>query len=150
VQSNDWPSQGQRGHSVRVRVNTSSSSSRPDQRRTSQGQHEHSVRVRDSTEPRGIRIPTLCLAYYCAMQTYGITDVYTHVFWILALVPAALYLGKMEKILQCSLHGRLGRPQSRSERQGEVKIIDHMGLVLRPICRPVRSQSPYRLKYHGS
>jgi hypothetical protein len=53
VQSNDWPSRGQREHSVRVHVTTSSSSSHPKQRQTSRGQREHSVCVRFHKHNRG-------------------------------------------------------------------------------------------------
>jgi hypothetical protein len=39
-------------------------------------------------------------------------------------------------------------PQSRSGRGGE-KLLIVPGLELRPLCRPARSQSLYRLRYPG-
>jgi hypothetical protein len=38
-------------------------------------------------------------------------------------------------------------PQSRSGRHGEVKILDTTGPEPRPLSRPARSQSLYRLRY---
>jgi hypothetical protein len=56
---------------------------------------------------------------------------------------AALPPGKES---QYPLDRRLGRPQSRSERH-EVKILLPPRLDLRPLGRPARSQSLYRLRY---
>jgi hypothetical protein len=44
------------------------------------------------------------------------------------------------------LYRRLGGPQSRSGRHGEVKILDPTETQ----TRPARSQSLYRLRYPGS
>jgi hypothetical protein len=49
---------------------------------------------------------------------------------------------------QYPLDRRLGGPQSRSGRRGEEKILTLQGLELRPLGRPSRSQSLYRLRYH--
>jgi hypothetical protein len=47
------------------------------------------------------------------------------------------------------LDKRLGGPQNRSGRYGEVKILDATDTrTLTPLGRPVRSQSLYRLSYH--
>jgi hypothetical protein len=43
----------------------------------------------------------------------------------------------------------LGGPQSRSGRRGE-NVCPIPGLELRPLGRPARSQSLYRLRYPGS
>jgi hypothetical protein len=42
-----------------------------------------------------------------------------------------------------------GGPQNRSVRRGEKNILDFTGLELRPLGRPARSQSLYRLNYPG-
>jgi hypothetical protein len=54
--------------------------------------------------------------------------------------PAALPQGKSPRY---PLYKRLGGPQSRSGRHGP-------GLEPRPLSRPARSQSLYRLRYPGS
>jgi hypothetical protein len=48
------------------------------------------------------------------------------------------------------LDRRLVGPQSQSGRRGEVKIPTPPRFELRPLGRPARSQSLYRLSYHGS
>jgi hypothetical protein len=48
------------------------------------------------------------------------------------------------------LYRRLGGPQSRSGRHGEVKILVPPGLELRLLRLPTRSQSLYRLSYPAS
>jgi hypothetical protein len=59
--------------------------------------------------------------------------------------PAALPLGKSPRY---PLGRRLGGPQSQSERRGEFLTLPR--LELRPLGRPARSQSLYRLRYPGS
>jgi hypothetical protein len=61
--------------------------------------------------------------------------------------PAALHPGKSPRY---PLDRRLGGPQGRSGRHGEEKILDPTGTQLRPLGRPARSQSLYRLRYLGS
>jgi hypothetical protein len=45
------------------------------------------------------------------------------------------------------LDRKLGGPQSRTGRFGEEKFLTLPGLELRPLGRPARSQSLYRLRY---
>jgi ribosomal protein S16 len=45
---------------------------------------------------------------------------------------------------------RLGGPQGRSAQRGEEENLDPTELKLRPLGRPARSQSLYRLRYPGS
>jgi hypothetical protein len=45
---------------------------------------------------------------------------------------------------------RVSGPQGRFGRRGEEKILTVLGLELRPLGRPARSQSLYRLQYPGS
>jgi hypothetical protein len=62
--------------------------------------------------------------------------------------PAALPPGKSPRY---PFYRRLGGPQSRSGRYGEVKIIYPIGTrTPAPPGRPARSQSLYRLSYPGS
>jgi hypothetical protein len=90
------------------------------------------------------------------MKACGGVDVQIHVFLTLALVVgeisftprAALLPGKEP---QYPLDRRLGGPQSRSGRHGEVKILDPTGTRNSdPSGRPAHSQSLYRLRYPGS
>jgi hypothetical protein len=60
--------------------------------------------------------------------------------------PAALSRGKSPRY---PLDRRLGGSQSRSGRCGEEKILHPTGLELRPLDRPARSESLYRLSYPG-
>jgi hypothetical protein len=48
------------------------------------------------------------------------------------------------------LDRRLGGPQHRSGRHGEVKILATIGTRTRPFGHPAHSQSLYRLRYPGS
>jgi hypothetical protein len=48
------------------------------------------------------------------------------------------------------LHRRLGRPQSPSRDVEKRKFLTLLGVELRPLGRPARSQSLYRLRYSGS
>jgi hypothetical protein len=48
------------------------------------------------------------------------------------------------------LDRRSGGPQSRSGRRGKKKFLTLPELELRPLGRPVSSQSVYRLRYPGS
>jgi hypothetical protein len=57
--------------------------------------------------------------------------------------------GKVVPVLNYLLDRRLGGPQSRSGRYGEVKILDPTG-TRTPTCRPARSQSLYRVSYPDS
>jgi hypothetical protein len=60
-------------------------------------------------------------------------------------MPLSLYpWGKSPRY---SLDRRLGGPQSRSGRRGEEKILGPIGTRLRPLGRPARNQSLYRLRY---
>jgi hypothetical protein len=62
--------------------------------------------------------------------------------------PAALPQGKSPRY---SFYKRLGGPQSRSGRYGEVKIVYPTGTrTPAPPGRPARSQSLYRRSYSGS
>jgi hypothetical protein len=62
--------------------------------------------------------------------------------------PAALPPGKSPRY---PFYRRLGGPQSRSGRYGEVKMFYPTGTrTPAPPGRPARSQSPYRLSYPGS
>jgi hypothetical protein len=62
--------------------------------------------------------------------------------------PAALPPGKSPRY---SFYRRLGGPQSRSGRYGEVKTFYPTGTrTPAPPGRPARSQSLYRLSYPGS
>jgi hypothetical protein len=51
---------------------------------------------------------------------------------------------------QYPLDRRLGGPQTWSGQRGEEKILPLLGLKLRSLGRPTRSQSLYRLRYPGS
>jgi hypothetical protein len=64
---------------------------------------------------------------------------------VISLTPRPLY--PRGKSPPYALDRRLGGPQSRSGRRGEEKIL---GLELRSLGRPARSQSLYRLRYPGS
>jgi hypothetical protein len=61
--------------------------------------------------------------------------------------PAALPSGKSPRY---PLYRRLGGPHSRSGQHGEVNFLTLPGLEPRPLSRPARSQSLYRLRYPGS
>jgi hypothetical protein len=61
--------------------------------------------------------------------------------------PAALSPWKDPRY---ALDRRLGGPQSRSGHLGEGKFLTVPELELRPLRRPTRSQSPYRLRYLGA
>jgi hypothetical protein len=63
--------------------------------------------------------------------------------WVVKFTPRPLYpLGKSPQYL---FGEGLGRPQKRSGRRGEEKTFTLLGLELRPLGRPARGQSPYRL-----
>jgi hypothetical protein len=64
--------------------------------------------------------------------------------------PATLPPGKEPPPPRYQFYMRLGGPQSRSGIRGNEKILAPTGLELRPLCRPARSQSLYRLCYPGS
>jgi hypothetical protein len=67
---------------------------------------------------------------------------------VVSFTPQPLYpLGKRPRY---PLDRRLGVPQSRSGRRGEVKFLDLTGTRIRHLSRPARSQSLYRLRYPGS
>jgi hypothetical protein len=75
---------------------------------------------------------------------YGrVLDLGTSCRWVVSFTPQPLYP-------RYSLDGRLVGTQSRSGRHGEVIILAPPGLELRPLGRPARSQSLYRLNYRGS
>jgi hypothetical protein len=68
--------------------------------------------------------------------------------WVVSFTPLPLY--PRGKRLRYPLVRRLGGPQSRSGRHGEVQILAPPRLELRTLGRPARSQSLYRLCYPGS
>jgi hypothetical protein len=69
--------------------------------------------------------------------------------WVVRLTPRLLYpRGRSPRY---ALDRRLGGPQIRSRRHGEVKkIFPSPGLELRPLGCLARSQAPYRLRYPSS
>jgi hypothetical protein len=69
-------------------------------------------------------------------------------FWVVSFTPRPLCpRGKRPRY---PLDRRLGGPQNRYGERGEEKILDPTGTQLRPLHRPARSQSLYRLSYPGS
>jgi hypothetical protein len=68
--------------------------------------------------------------------------------WVVSFTPRPLY--PRRKSPRHPLDRRFGGPQSRSGRLGKWKCLTLPGLELRTLCRPARSQSLYRLRYHGS
>jgi hypothetical protein len=68
--------------------------------------------------------------------------------WVVSFTPLPLYT--RERAPPYPFYSRLGGPQSRSERYGEVKIFYPTGTRdPAPPGRPARSQSLYRLSYPG-
>jgi hypothetical protein len=67
---------------------------------------------------------------------------------VISFTPLPLY--PRRKSPRYPLYMRLGGPQSRSGRHGEVKILASPGLELRLLRSPARRQSLYRLSYPGS
>jgi hypothetical protein len=65
--------------------------------------------------------------------------------WVVSFTPRPLY--PRGKSPQYPLDVRLCGPQSQSGRRGEEKILDPTGTKTRPLGRPARSQSLYRLRY---
>jgi hypothetical protein len=85
------------------------------------------------------------------MKAYGEVGVWTHIFLTSALVGGEWSASRPGRFtLGYPLDRRLGGPQSRSGRRGEEKILDPTRLEDRPLGRPARSQSLYRLRYPGS
>jgi hypothetical protein len=67
---------------------------------------------------------------------------------VVSFTPRTLYpLGKSPRY---PLDRRLDGPQIRSGRVEKRKFLTLPGLELRPLSRPARSQSLYRLRYPGS
>jgi hypothetical protein len=68
--------------------------------------------------------------------------------WAVSFTDRPLYpRGKSSRY---SLNRRLDGDQNRSGQNGEEKILSLPALGLRPLGRPARSQSLYRLRYPGS
>jgi hypothetical protein len=78
-----------------------------------------------------------------------ILDLGTSCRWALSFTPLSLYSRGKSPLLP--LDRRLGGPQSRSERYGEVKILDPIGsrIPSPSVVHPV-NQSLYRLSYRDS
>jgi hypothetical protein len=86
-----------------------------------------------------------------AMKTYGGVDVETHFYLTSALVGgewSASRPGKRAHGTQW-IRGWVG-PRADVDDMGKWKFLPSPGLELRPLGRPARSQSPYRLRYPGS
>jgi hypothetical protein len=87
------------------------------------------------------------------MKAYGGVDVYIHVYLTLALAGGEWLASRPGRFIPgkrapwYSLDTRLGRPQNRSGRRGEEKILDPTGTRTLNPGRPARSQSLYRLRY---
>jgi hypothetical protein len=85
------------------------------------------------------------------MKAYGGVDVFIQVFLAAALVEGECSTSRpghftpQRKSPQYPLRRRLGGPQNRSGQRGEEKILTLPRLELRPLGRPARSQSLYRL-----
>jgi hypothetical protein len=75
-------------------------------------------------------------------------DLGTSCRWVVSFTPLPLYLRGKSPLYP--LYRRLGGPQSRFGRNGEVKILALSELKLRLLRPPACSQSPYRLSYPGS
>jgi hypothetical protein len=73
-------------------------------------------------------------------------DLGTRWRWLVSFTLRPLYTRGNSP--RCPLDRRLSRHQSRSGRRGEEKFLILLGLELRPVGRPTRSQSLYRLRYH--
>jgi hypothetical protein len=79
------------------------------------------------------------------MYSSTFLDLGTSWRWVVSFTPRPFYpLGNSPRY---PLDRRLGGPHSWSGRRGEEKILTLPGLELRPLCRPARSPSLYRLRY---
>jgi hypothetical protein len=90
------------------------------------------------------------------MKTYGGVDVQMHIFLTSALVGGEWSASR----LGCFITGekapgnhRIGGwvcPRTGLDNMEKRKVLSLQGLKLRPLGRPARSQSLYRLRYPGS
>jgi hypothetical protein len=85
----------------------------------------------------------------------GGVDLYIHIFLTSALAggewsgssPSRFTSG--ERVLGTHWIGGWVDPRAGVDDVEERKFLTLAGLELRPLCRPTRSQSPYRLRYPG-
>jgi hypothetical protein len=87
------------------------------------------------------------------MNTYEEVDVQIHVFLISALDGSERWASRPSRFTpgetapRYTLYRRLGGPQNDVQRR-QIRLLQE--LELRPLCRPLRSESLYRLSYPGS
>jgi hypothetical protein len=90
-----------------------------------------------------------------AMEAYGRMDVEIHVFLTSALVGGEWSDSRpcrftpRGKSSRCPLDRKLVGPQRRLDDVEQRKFLTLQALELRPLGRPARSQSLYRLRYPG-
>jgi hypothetical protein len=92
------------------------------------------------------------------MKAYRVMDVYIHIFLTSALIGgewSALRPGRLPSLVPeraPGIHWIGGWVDLRAglEEVEKRKFLTLPGLKLRPLCRPTRSQSLYRLRYPGS
>jgi hypothetical protein len=88
------------------------------------------------------------------MKTYGIGDVYIHVFLTSALVGGEWSASRTSRFTpgeSPGIHWIRGWVGLRADLDDveKRKFLTLLGLEFRPLCRPGRSQSLYRLRYPG-
>jgi hypothetical protein len=90
------------------------------------------------------------------MKTYGGVDVYIHIFLTSALVGGEWSASRPDRFIPGErapdthwIGGWMG-PRAGLDAVVERKFLTLPGLQLRPLGRPARSQSLYRLRYRGS
>jgi hypothetical protein len=88
------------------------------------------------------------------MKAYGVVDVHIHDFLTSALVGVewsahALTVLPPGKEARYPLDRRLSDPRTDLDNVEKRKFFTLLGLELRHLGRPARSQSPYRLRYPG-
>jgi hypothetical protein len=90
------------------------------------------------------------------MKFYGGVDVYIHIFLTSALAGGDLSAPRSgrftpgERAPGTHWIGGWVEPRAGLEDVENRKFLTLQGLELRPLCRPARSQSLYRLSYPGS
>jgi hypothetical protein len=84
------------------------------------------------------------------MKAYGGMYVWIHIFLTLALVGGEWSALPRRKSARYPLDRRLGGPRTGLDDVKKRKFLTLPGLELRPLGRPARSQSLYRLRYPGT